>query len=133
MCVRLFLSTFVVLALALSGSVQADLLQNGGFEANAGAGNSADYWANTEEAGVESWAAHTGSWGMAFVTWRGDGTGDFYQDVSVVENTLCTYKIWVSRDAGTLTGAYYMKIKWYNGDTYISEDSQLLDITDTWM
>jgi hypothetical protein len=126
---KLFLLVSFILMLALPVTVQANLFQNGGFEANGGAGEAADYWARSEEAGVELWSSHSGSWGMAFVTWIGDGNGYFYQDVSVAGGRSCTYTIWASRDAGTLTGAYYMKIEWYDGESYISQDSQLIIMT----
>ncbi|OQW96522.1 MAG: hypothetical protein BWK77_04375 [Verrucomicrobia bacterium A1] len=109
-------------------AVSENLLLNAGFETNSGAGGPADYWANTEELGAEAWAASSGNWGMAFVTWRGDGTGLCYQDVAAIGNTPYTYKLKVLRDSGTLTGEYRMGVEWYEGATYLGVDSVLLDI-----
>ncbi|MBI9020200.1 MAG: hypothetical protein JEZ10_02960 [Verrucomicrobia bacterium] len=122
-----------LLMMAMAASVQANLLQNPGFEANSGGGGAADNWMSTAEPGTENWATHTGAWGMSVVTWRGTGTGYFYQDVAVVGNSPYTYNIWTARDPGTLTGQYTMKIEWYDGATYLSTDSLLLsDISDVW-
>ncbi|MCK4913959.1 MAG: hypothetical protein KAS69_05120 [Planctomycetes bacterium] len=114
----------------LCTTAQANLLQNPGFEENGGSGGgSADHWTKTEAAGIETWAARTDSWGMSIVTWRGGGTGEVYQDVSVTESTFCIYKIWTRRDPDTFSGQFYMKIKWYNGSTYLSESSKNITLS----
>ena len=133
MCRKLFLliSLVVVLGLVSNASAQ-NLLHNPGFESNDGSpGSPADFWANSEEAGVENWpgAPYSGNWLMAIVTWRGDGTGEVSQDVSdVVEDMPYTYTLWTRRDTGTLSGHFYMKIEWYNNDTFLGENELTLDI-----
>jgi hypothetical protein len=130
------LSCVFVPALVVSmwcSSASANLLLNASFETNTGWGGSADYWVNSYEAGTECWAYYTGGWGMAFVTWRGSGSGEFYQDIGVTGNTAYKYTIWTLRDSGTLLGDYWMVIEWYAGSTYLGESSQLLDIpSDNW-
>ncbi len=118
-----------------SFTVQTNMLLNPGFENNGGvSGSGAVHWTNTEEAGIETWAAHNDSWGMAIVTWNGDGTGDVYQEVDVRPAESYTYAIWTLRDADTLSGNFYMKIKWYNGETYLGENSQNITIpSDSWI
>ena len=118
-----------------SFTVQTNSLLNSGFENNGGTpGGPADWWANTEEAGIENWAAHNGSWGMAIVTWNGDGTGEVYQDIDVSPGESYTYAIWTLRDPNPLSGNFYMKIQWYNGETSLGENLQNITIpSDSWV
>ncbi|MCK4914060.1 MAG: LamG domain-containing protein [Planctomycetes bacterium] len=107
--------------------INENLLRNPGFEYNGGSGgDEADWWAGTESAGVEDWAAHTGSWGMALTSWENGGTGEVYQDtIPVTENMPYLYKLWVHRDPGTLAGQFNMTVEWLNADgNSISEYSE---------
>ncbi|MCK4913953.1 MAG: PEP-CTERM sorting domain-containing protein [Planctomycetes bacterium] len=131
---RTIFLALLVLITSFAATAQANLLLNAGFETNGGGGQSADNWTNTGdplEPGVEGWAAHTDSWGMAVVTWRDDGTGNFYQDVSVSAATEYTYSLWASRDSGVLAGSYGMKIEWYAGASLLSSASEDISATMT--
>ena len=69
---------------------------------------------------------------MAIVTWRGDGTGNFYQDVGVAEGESYSYTLWACRDGGALTGSFYMGIEWYSGDTLLGQDERIMNLPDDW-
>ncbi len=125
--VRTFvLQIFFFLWIFLCATAQANLLQNPGFEENAGAAGSATHWTNTGNTGVEDWAKHTDIWGMATYGWGPVENGTIYQDVPATENTDYVYSMWVSGDGGS-AGNYYMKVEWYAGETLL--DSNSLDIT----
>ena len=118
---------------AFAVSAPANYLLNAGFETNGGSGYSADYWGNTTEAGTESWAAYSDSWGMALITWRGDGTGFFYQDIAVTGDTPYAFSVWAVRDSGDMTGGFYLKVEWYDGSTNVGEQLQSITLpSDAW-
>ena len=130
-CVLIFVVGFAVTA-------QANLLQNAGFEDNTGGGGSADWWANSGDAKTENWGDFsergTGSWGIAIMDWVGDKDGEVYQDVSsIASSTQYQFDIWAKRDAGDVTGVYYMTLEWYVDSVYISEGSQNITLTDIWV
>ncbi|MBI9019906.1 MAG: discoidin domain-containing protein [Verrucomicrobia bacterium] len=112
-----------LMLMAMAVGVQANLLQNPGFEINAG--GIADNWTSTGEASAETWSQHTGTSAMCIASWSGSGIGSFYQDVSVEGNLSYTYNLWIE----ALSGQYTMEVEWYNGATYLSTDS--LALTDT--
>jgi hypothetical protein len=61
----------------------ANLMTNPGFELGAAGGAAPDSWFTYGEAGQESWAAETGTNGVAFRGWVTNGFGGFGQDVPV--------------------------------------------------
>jgi len=72
-------------------------------------------------ANIECWANHTGNSGMAMRNWVDSGTGFAYQDVPVTGSTTYNYTLWSLRDAGDLTGDFYMNVEWYAGGSKIGE------------
>jgi hypothetical protein len=132
---KVYLTTliFALAALiALPSISQANILNNSGFEVNSGAGGQAEWWSQEGDARTEEWAAHSGSWGMAIMDWSGEITGEAYQIVGVTANTPYTYSLWAMRDAGEVSGSYYMKLQWYEDDAYLNETSQEIILTDSW-
>ncbi len=65
---------------------------------------------------------------MAMRAWIRPGNGQAYQEVSVTPNKPYIYTIWTLRDAGTLAGSFYIKLAWYNGASFISENSQTITV-----
>ena len=105
-----------------------NLLQNYSFEDNTGSGGTAADWTKYGCATTESWANHSGGWGLAMCSWINSGNGAEYQEVSVSPNTPYIFNIWALRDSGTLTGSYYIKLYWCQDTLMLSEDDKLIDI-----
>ena len=94
---------------------QAQSLLNGGFE-TAGAGGiyTATNWTTYGSCERETWAAHTGSYGMAHEWWWGTSSG-FYQDVAATPGATYTLSAWCLDDAASVvTSVYEMKLEYYD-------------------
>ncbi len=94
---------------------QAQSLLNGGFE-TVGAGGiyTATNWTTYGSCERETWAAHTGSYGMAHEWWWGTSSG-FYQDVAVIPGATYTLSAWCLDDAASVvTSIYEMKLEYYD-------------------
>ena len=89
----------MVLIVELASIASANLLLNSGFES--GSGNDAANWWRYENAGRESWAARSGSFGMAWWSWA-DWYGGFGQDVSVnvYSGNVVQFTIWGNAETG---------------------------------
>ena len=98
-----------VLALALAGfasPANANLLANPSFEI--GTGNSIDSWTQWDDARIESWAALTGSNGVAFYGWT-DG-GGLYQDVAAEGISNYTLTAYGFKDSD-FSSSYYVQMR----------------------
>lgn len=86
----------VVAMMALAGVASANLLVNPGFEVGPGGGGTPDDWWKYNETGQESWAAQTGTNGMAFWSWSNDTWGGFGQDVvqAFGSSDVLSFSIW---------------------------------------
>jgi len=121
MCVVLCVSLGLVL---LCGTAQANLLGDPGFEGAAFSGDIALPWVAAPPfpaatVGSETWAAETGTYGMAIYWWNNGGTGAFYQDVAVTAGTSYDYSIDARRDPGDLAGSVAMQIEWLGASSNI--------------
>jgi hypothetical protein len=94
---------------------QPQLLSNESFE-TAGAGGiyTAGNWTIYGAANRETWAAHSGSYGMAHEWWVGTTSG-FYQEVAATPGTKYTLSAWCLDDAAAVvTSVYTMKLEYYD-------------------
>ncbi|HEY8241215.1 MAG TPA: hypothetical protein VIH35_07210, partial [Kiritimatiellia bacterium] len=76
-----------------------NLLRNNGFEIGPANGGSPSNWTVYSEASQESWAAETGTNGMAFHGWVAGGFGGFFQDVSITSGLGGVYSFNVHGNA----------------------------------
>jgi hypothetical protein len=83
------------------------LLRNPGFEAYS------DGWTRGEimTANPESWAARSGSLGMAIASWKEDH-GYCCQDVDVPESALYTFSAWMQKDTDFHADSVTLKLEW---------------------
>jgi|GEM_PF-463085 len=94
---------------------QPQLLLNGGFE-TAGPGGiyTATNWTTYGSCERETWAAHTGSYGMAHEWWWGTSSG-FYQDVPATPGATYILSAWCVDDAASVvTSVYQMMLVYYD-------------------
>ena len=94
---------------------QPQLLLNAGFE-TAGPGGiyTATNWTTYGSCERETWAAHTGSYGMAHEWWWGTSSG-FYQDVPATPGATYILSAWCVDDAASVaTSVYGMKLEYYD-------------------
>jgi hypothetical protein len=68
---------------------------------------------------------------MATRTWVNGGLGNAYQEVAGSASNTYTFSIWGTRDGGTPTGTYYIKLGFYQGTTLLNEVSNNVALTDT--
>ncbi len=131
---KLYLTAVLMAAalIALPSIAQANLLSNPGFELPGDQAWKAQDWTSSGEMNRQEWPDFQyfpgSTHGMA--TWT--GTGDAYQEISVIGNQSYTFTIWGKRDSGEVTGTYYMKLVWYGGGAYISENSMAIALIDSW-
>ena len=129
----LVLVAAIVITLPVTAGA-ANLLANSNFEVKDGDNeqNAAD-WVESGAAGREEWSGRqSGVHGMALRCWEGAGTGETYQEVKTKVGTEYTFKIWACRDAGSVSGDFYIKLAWYSGEKLLSEDIQKITLTDAW-
>ena len=110
-----------VLALALAGfasPANANLLANPSFEI--GTGNSIDSWTQWDDARIESWAALTGSNGVAFYGWT-DG-GGLYQDVAAEGISNYTLTAQGLKDSD-FSSSYYVQMRL----EFLDQDGMAID------
>jgi hypothetical protein len=87
-------------------------LLNAGFES--GNGTSISNWVTYGSSERETWAAHSGSYGMALEWWWGSSAG-FYQDVAATSGATYTVSVWCADDAATVTTSVYrIKLEYYD-------------------
>lgn len=102
-----------------SAVVGDNLLLNPGFESSTNGGADAPYWTKWGDAGTETWASETGTWGMAFYDWQhGDCShgGGFYQDINSVQpGSLYRFSIRGLREANLSATGIYVKLEFRNG------------------
>jgi hypothetical protein len=126
-----FVVIIIGFLLSFSNTVYAtsNLLSNPGFEN--GTNEDADNWTESGAAQRQGWANHTGSWGMATVSWVDNGVGNAYQTVSATASTEYTFSLAVRADDADHTA--YMKLTWLESDdTEISSDSHCITTTTSW-
>jgi hypothetical protein len=115
---------------------QPGLLSNPGFEA-AGAGGiyTATNWTTYGSCARESWAAHSGSYGMAHEWWGGTSSG-FYQNVAATPGAVYTLSAWCLDDAASVvTSVYRMKLEYYdNSMNLLGSDTENISplVNNTW-
>ena len=93
-------------------------LANTGFE-TAGAGGiyTAAGWTQYGAGNRETWAAHTGTYGMAHEWWNGTSSG-FYQNFGATPGAKYALSAWFVDDAATVvTSVYRMKLEYYDGSS----------------
>ncbi len=93
-----------------------NLLLNDGFETNTGIGGTADHWTSPNSPfGIEEWAAHSDTYGMAVYSWSPDTEGDIYQDyTSASGGQVYTLSMWMSKDAGFSAPAIDLKMQYFD-------------------
>jgi len=93
----------------------SQLLLNPGFEiTGAGGIYTATNWTTYGSCERETWAAHTGSYGMAHEWWWGTSSG-FYQDVPATPGATYILSVWGVDDAASVvTSVYRMKLEYYD-------------------
>jgi hypothetical protein len=94
---------------------QTGLLLNLGFETT-GAGGvlTASNWTTFGSCERETWAAHSGSYGMAHEWWNGSSSG-FYQNVAASPGATYILSAWFEDDAASVvTSAYTMRLEYYD-------------------
>ena len=102
----------VVAAAAMSAL--GGLLENAGFEVNAGPGGVARAWESEGEAGAENWpGAHSAEWQMAIKGW-GTNYGAFAQDYPASEGACHTFSIWANGDGNFGAASVDLKLEWYD-------------------
>lgn len=116
-----------IVMVSLAGLASANLLLNPGFES--GSGNDATSWWRYENAGRESWANRSGSYGMAWWSWS-DWYGGFGQDVSVSLGVgqVVQFTIWGNAETGFVGKAgseeAWLKLEFWSGSTKSYEVQQ---------
>jgi len=119
------LACFTAWLFCLPALTEGAALVNPGFESNGGAGTSADNWSNGGASGVESWAAHSDSWGMAIYGWTGDNWGHFYQDVNVSAGENYSFSLWINKDNTFAASTVNIEMEWYSsGSGFLGETKQ---------
>jgi hypothetical protein len=87
-------------------------LLNPGFES--GNGTSVSNWVTHGSCERETWAAHSGTYGVALEWWWGTSAG-CYQDVLATPGATYSVNAWFLDDAATVTTSVYkMKIEFYD-------------------
>ena len=124
----MFVMLCVGLGLVLCGTARAEMLVDPGFEGGSFSGDIPPAWTAVPAfpgatVGAETWAAMTGTYGMAAYWWSNGGTGSFYQDVAITGGNY-DFSIYAQRDPGNQTGTATMKIEWYQGATLLGTTSQ---------
>jgi len=106
------------IASLVCASAQANLLNNGGFEAQDGvnAVNAAD-WNQGGSQGRENWAAEWGNWGFAFYGWISNGTGFVEQNVTCDTNATYYFRIRGRREKNFSTGNVDMRLRFFESST----------------
>lgn len=122
---------------------QPQMLSDAGFEiAGANGVYSATNWTTYGSCERETWAAHTGSYGMAHEWWWSNGSGGyitssgFYQDVPASPGTSYLLSAWCVDDTNLVAAAVYsMRLEYYNNAMNLlgsdNEDISPL-VNDTW-
>lgn len=109
----------VAVALVVAAVASANLLTNPGFEIGAGGGATPDGWWKYNEAGQESWAAMTGTNGMAFWSWNNDVYGGFGSDVytNLVPGDVVSFSIWgLAENFSSYQSECWLQLEfWTNG------------------
>ena len=129
----LVIATAVVMTLPVAAQA-GNLLTNADFAVKDGDNEQkAADWIESGAAGREVWSGrNSGEHGMAMRCWEGAGTGEAYQEVNAKWGAEYTFRIWACRDAGSVSGDFYIKLAWYSGEKLISEDIQKIVPTDAW-
>ncbi|NCC52314.1 MAG: hypothetical protein EOM20_14005 [Spartobacteria bacterium] len=91
-----------------------NLLLSAGFENSTGGGGVSEPWIHSVgSAGPETWAAHDGSWGMAFYSWGGS-TACVMQVVSNGWMDDYEFSVWGCKEASMTVGSVFMRVEYYN-------------------
>ena len=124
--------------LAPSPAARGAVVMNEGFENNDGvSGHGADWWATEGRVGIEGWAAHSGSWGMAIYGWDTPPTyGFLLQDVpAAFENFAYTFSIWANKDSGFAASTAELTLSWYSAGSVLLgavTNNVYAGLNDTW-
>ena len=111
----------VLMAIGFIGVASANLLVNPGFEIGSGSGTTPDGWWKYNDAGQESWAAQSGTNGMAFWSWGNGVYGGFGSDVysnTVSGIDVVTFSIWGHAENFSSTASEcWMQLEFWTGGT----------------
>ncbi|MDD2236144.1 MAG: hypothetical protein PHG65_02920 [Kiritimatiellae bacterium] len=124
-----------LLAFPLFGaSAGANLLLNPGFESGPGGGAAPDDWWTYTECGQHSWAARSGSQGVAFHSYVEGSWGGFGQDVpaTVQVGELITFSIWAQAEGSYTSENHeaWIKMKLFTNGSATVAAEYLLDVYD---